>query len=217
MSTERTNRYFLGARTKRHPQWATMLLPPRAPKNYKDQTKIAEAIKTKQGEQEAKADGSAHLAYPYEIALVDAAGGVTFNASNEAPDQLAGEFVQFIDDHRLLPELMYRPWFGFGIRELLQIIAMSAIRRQTWLEASNQVVEWAVPARLWYYPMFSQPPYVDPYTALVPSELRNDIDLAVLCREFNIPAEGHPETMNALQLAHLALDLTRKIGLDLVF
>ncbi len=103
--------------------------------------------------------------------------------------------------------------FGLRIRDRMRIMALDALRfihQYTAVETE----QYMIPFGLWNHRAFENGPWCDPYEAVVPSELRNDIPWDGLANFFNIKVpENIAFDTNAHLQAEMARQLTLKAGL----
>lgn len=174
--------FFLGALTNARTGWDVYFSDPQAPSRYGAEA-AAKYVAEKRQAQEEMAQRALLSAYLREVVVVSQGGDVEFRARCADDETLSASLglVTFITNTPGAevicgPDVKPR-WFGFDIRELMQMAAYEVLRAN----ASGARETTAVPSALWHLRFFSPAPYVDPYEALVPSGMRGHIDLFSLC------------------------------------
>ncbi len=103
--------------------------------------------------------------------------------------------------------------FGLRIRDRMRIMALDALRYIHQNQATEKPPEM-IPFGLWNHRAFENGPWCDPYEAIVPSELRNDIPWDSLADFMNIQIpEGINFDTDARLQAEMARQITLKAGL----
>lgn len=181
-------------RTKKRDNWQHFFSEPQAPSNYKPDT-AAKYVENKRAQQEAAAHTRPYSGYVHSLAVVNHQGEQLLTV--ECGDgETTTASLRFIEMVTATPEFWVSKlelsrsddigvrWYGFNIKHTLPMI-ISEVTRYNGNEGKDNPVR--VPVGLWWYPKFQQPPYEDPYDVLVPSGLRDDLDLHALCEFLSIP------------------------------
>ena len=189
-------------------EWWKFYLEPTATRSSKPES-VQNEIAKKREKQIEKASRFALGGYVQALCVMNQAGTVLF--SQAAPTvadagALARNFVLFANSLPAAFELTPLPdsidcrckWFAFDCREVLHQLALTAIAADADLD---------VPVGMWYHRNFEPAPFIDPYEALVPTSLREDVDVYALYEFLG----GQPLTANDVQTPTARAELARQL------
>lgn len=198
----------------RRPDWEQFYAQPEATRSSKPESVAAE-IQKKRDKQSEKAHRNAFGGVINSICVLDVRGQALFTmqaGTVAEADALACGFVSFVNSLpdplglSPLPEAIdcRVKWFGFDIREVMHMLAMTALAADPNLH---------VPVGMWYYRNFTPAPFIDPYDVLVTSGLREDVDVYACCERMlgQRPPSGFLDT--AANAAEVARRLTLRARL----
>lgn len=177
------SRYFLGVTQDKYGPDDTFYVEPQATRSSKPDSVRAE-IEAKRVKQQEKQYRFAFGGFTSSVAVIDQNGNMLYQEDTHGdPLRAPGLAVNFVNFLHTLPHAPFEwvegpdshecrvRWFGFDIREVLHQIALEAMRAAPALQ---------VPLPMWYHRHFEPLPFIDPYEALVPSSLREDVDVYCL-------------------------------------
>jgi len=189
-------RFFIGVKTAPRRDWQRFFAEPQAPERYGE----AAAKKYRDEKRQKQEDISSRMpisAFVQEAVVINGAGSeeLRVQCHPESESDASVQLIEFItSSHRTsvsylstLPaadDVQVR-WFGFDIRDVMQMIALEGMAFNSACPHAAGKVK--IPAGLWYFRHFSPAPFIDPYETLVPSGLRDHVDLSALCEFLGIP------------------------------
>lgn len=213
---------FLGMTTGRRHDWQRYLAEPVATRSSKPDS-VAKEIAEKKEKQEAQSQYWPLTATVNSCVILNQDGEEVFvgnsgfstaegEVSHTALLTIGGMYAGSDDVSKLnIQPTMYDLGFslyGLNVRDRMRVLAIDALR------FANQSVEGAVPSMvpvgLWYYRAFETAPWCDPYEAVVPSELRNDITWDSLAEFLGITVQPG---VNLDSDAHMQAEMARQITL----
>lgn len=184
--TDSRPRFFLGVTTGRRPDWETYYSQPDLGGHLKEDTRAKKLVEKRQ-QQAEEAHRFAVGGYAQSIEVLDISGRsvLRFNTPADGSMFAAVQFVAAINNYPDMAFLLHDEsaftgpqvrWFGFDIREALQVIALDVMRYN-----ALAVAKIELPVGMWYYRNFTPAPYLDPYETIVPTPQRANVDLQGLC------------------------------------
>lgn len=191
--SQTTDRFFLGVTLRARNGWQRYFAEPEAPASWKDEEKIRQHVQRKRDEQEQKAARTPFSGFVSSLCILDHRGNNVFTAACPEGDTHRAtvgffDFLELNSKHKVHAFSRNDPnedvgfrWFGLGIRDVMHMLAAEAMAFN-----AHQGGTIRVPPGQWYYRSFTPAPFADPYELLVPSSLRNDIDLRSLCEFLNV-------------------------------
>lgn len=186
-------RFFLGTRLERRPDWMTYLMEPEATRSSKPES-VAKEITEKKAKQEAEARTYPVAGTVAAAVIMNSAGEALLTTCHDASAPAGDVSVRVLQwlaaANAVDPVSDYDPrtdcgirLFGFGIADFMGIMFLDALG---FARATRTDVD--IPLGLWYHAPFEQRPWADPFHILIPSERRDrDIDRQGLCDFLGIP------------------------------
>jgi hypothetical protein len=204
--------FYVGAVRYARQGWEKFFADPQAPERYGAEAarKFVEEKRAKQEEQSHVTPFSCYLA---SVCVLDQDGQTVLAAACEPGDTYAAALAltQFASQQ---PAGTIR-WYGFDIRDILLSAALETMRHNNLVVAANDgMTPTFVEPGFWYNRPFAAAPCVDPYEALVPSQLRSEVDIRALCDFLGLPAPSMMLAEHHVERAHLAFTLARVANLD---
>lgn len=191
--TDPSDRFFLGVRTAPRPHWQQFFSEPSAPSRY-GEAAAAKFINEKRQKQEEMAGRTPISAHITDAVVLDGNGNSVLRASNGDVPTASVHLIEFISSSRrtavsYLPALPIAAdvqvrWFGFDIRDVMSMACLECMRYNA--SAPSDEAKVQIPSGIWYYRHFSPAPFIDPYETLVPSSMRDHVDLFSLCEFLGI-------------------------------
>lgn len=210
-----TDVLFIGAITARRPDWELYAALPEQQADAKKEAKRQEQL----AEMTADAAAVPYQAYVAELSClhykVDQLGSLLQDTPTlvrcrgplDGVDSPAAQFSRYVSENVVLAGWPPIPQFwGFGIRDVLRIIAadVSRIRRK-----HSDVP--ALPRSVWYHPTFATPAAYDPREVLVHSSTQKNVGIPQLLAFFG--ADVMYDLRDSFQSANCAEFLCRVGGL----
>lgn len=194
-----TLRFFLGVQMRIRPNWQSFFSEPQAPARYGAEA----AEKFRREKRAAQEENAGHMpfsAYIQRAIVIDGNGSPQLSVVCD-PDntvRASSALIQFASGTlgtTVATEVLYDPgldprfdvqvrWFGFDIRDVMQMAALEVMHANGL--TANPLCKTRVPAGFWYFRHFTPAPYIDPYETLVPSNMREHVDVAALCEFMGI-------------------------------
>lgn len=204
--------YFAGAVRYARPSWEKFFAEPQAPDRYG-----AEAARKFVEEKRAKQEEQAHVTpfscYLSSICVLNQDGQTVLASACGENDIYTASLalVQFANNrgaHNLL-------WCGFGMRDIMLSAALEVMRYNVIEVGGNSDLQpIPLPHHIWFSRPFTHGRWIDPYEALVPSQLRADIDISGLCDFLGLPLPSLMLAEHHIERAQLAWQLARVANLD---
>jgi hypothetical protein len=188
-------RFFIGVRTAVRPDGIRFFAEPQAPERY-GAAAAEKYVREKRQAQEQMARRVPISGYISDVAVINGKGEDELKASCPADDQAYAsiQLIEFITSSRrtnvsYLSELpdtddVQVRWFGFDIRDVMAMAALECMRFNHMAKDEGKV---KIPAGIWYYRHFTPAPFIDPYETLVPSSMREHVDIGSLCEYLGVP------------------------------
>jgi hypothetical protein len=200
---------FLGAvRTKRE-NYREFLADPRATRSTKPKSQEDEVAR-KKADQEANASAIPTAGYVQHLVVLNGEGECLLNSTASNDDDAGRPAIDFTNLMLARPE--WHPhlgplttngvgvrWWGFQIRDVLDMLALTALRYGA-----------VFPANLWLFRPFEADPVADPYHVLVRTAQRDNIGIPQLCTFLGLAL---PETPDYRYDAGMRAEVARQLVL----
>lgn len=204
--------FYVGAVRYARRGWQKFFAEPQAPERYGAEA-ARKFVDEKRAKQEELANVTPFSCYLASVCVLDQDGQTVLAAACGPDDTYAASLAltQFAGQQ----QAGISRWYGFDIRDILLSAALETMRHNNLVVPANEGM-WTtiVEPGFWYNRPFAAAAYIDPYEALVPSQLRAEVDIVALCDFLGL---SHPSMMlaeNHVERAHLAFTLARVANLD---
>lgn len=203
---------YVGAVRYARAGWEKFFAEPQAPERYGAEA-ARKYVEEKRVKQEEQANVTPFSCYLSSVCVLDQDGQTVLATACDVGETYSASLalVRFAVQ-RSASNLL---WCGFGMRDILLSAAVEVMRYNV-IEAggNSDVPTVSVPYSLWFSRPFQSGRCLDPYEALVPSQLRADIDLSGLCDFLGLPLPSLLLAESHVERAQLAFSLSRVARFD---
>ena len=204
--------YFIGAARYARHGWQRFFAEPQPPDRYGPEA-ARKFIDEKRAKQEETANVTPYSCYLSAVCVLDQDGQTVLAAAcDENETYSASLALVHFASYRNAANLL---WCGFSAREILLSASLEVMRYNVIeTDPDSGVPLVALPHACWFSRPFTGGRWLDPYEALVPSQLRADVDIVALCDFLGLPAPSMMLGENHVERAQLAYRLARVAGID---
>jgi len=208
-------RYFLGVRKQARPNYLEFCTELQPASNLVNPEPIRKDLEKKEYKRREQASVVPYHSYLAEVVLLDEAGEQAFAArGGTAKCSAAGPLLSFLSMNLDSGDETDSPavgtLIGFAVHENLAVARADAMYENARSQGGEQI---CIPPELFIRTLHDSSAYIDPYTALVPHDLRVTIDLPGLCHFLGIEITTDFSAGDAAASAMLARRLVLAGGL----